>query len=229
MYYLSRFINLLTSVDDYVIVAGDLNTESYEIGFNYLLKSCQLIDSYNKFFDECDEIYTCNDYKNKYSSNRDVPRRIDYILHSRNFESKSYEIILKQIPSSNMSYSDHYGVHVELALICDINDLQKSQIFKLNKDDFSELKKQFLIGKSESCFNFFSCLFYFISFVIIGLSLQCFIDAFGFNLPFLNYSKVIILFCFFLGSIISFISLRCQSRVYKGALMELENQLEQFL
>jgi sphingomyelin phosphodiesterase 2 len=110
MFEATRFINT-HSTQNPAVLLGDLNTRSYQIGYQMLTDYAYLTDVYRALHPN-DTGFTI-DRNNPYDQNS-VQQRIDYILMRGKLKAHSCDLHFQHIPGTDTPYSDHYGLIAHL-------------------------------------------------------------------------------------------------------------------
>jgi sphingomyelin phosphodiesterase 2 len=116
LYEATRYINAETTRNP-IIFCGDFNVRSTHLGYEVIKTLLGVTDTYAALHPEENGITlsTDNPYKQE-----EVDQRIDYIFARDGYDIKLTptfsEVTLKQIPETEMAYSDHYGVITSLQI-----------------------------------------------------------------------------------------------------------------
>ncbi|MFW5748226.1 MAG: endonuclease/exonuclease/phosphatase family protein [Chloroflexota bacterium] len=113
----ARFIRAYSQATP-AVLAGDLNTRPYQIGYNVAHLLGELRDVYALLHPNSDG-WTI-DPANIYTHDGE-PQRIDYIMvsdsDSHRLEAQRIRVDFQQVPGAQIPYSDHYGLVAELTLV----------------------------------------------------------------------------------------------------------------
>jgi len=120
-YQVSQTIKNTTRCGEYVIVCGDFNHLESELGMQAIRVLAGVSDSvHSATRQQSNNLVTLNRDTNPYVSRNEIPKRIDYILHSSNIKCTQMGLAMQNHKESGMHFSDHDGFFTVMELTTDL-------------------------------------------------------------------------------------------------------------